>query len=187
MIHPPQTSLALLFPELDPVVDRFRMRYDPSAGHGFPPHVTILWPFMPPGAISDETLQQLEVYFRGFFAFDLQFRRTGFSSRTLFLAPEPPEPTIAMINGITRLYPDYPPYNKPEWDPLPHLTVAYGMEPEGLRAIADRFDREAGPSLPVSTTVSRVWLLDYRGDGWKRRLAFDLGPNPSAVQPPAIG
>lgn len=175
MAHPPQTALALLFPEAEAVVDRFRMQSDPSARHGFPPHITILWPFLPPDDIGDDFLQKLKGFFSGFSAFDLRLGRTDFSDRTLFLAPEPPEPIVAMINAVTRLFPDFPPYNNPEWDPLPHLTVAYGRDRMELEAIAGEFQREVGSMLPIRTSVTKVWLLDYRGEGWKRRCAFDLG------------
>lgn len=174
MKPPPQTALAFLFPELDPVVADFRMRLDPSAQYGFPPHNTILWPFMLPDEVGEDTLAKLEAFFRGFPAFDLQFRRIEISTGTIYLAPEPPEPIIAMIKGIIRLFPEYPPYQRPDWDPVPHVTVAYGKGRDALEQLTADFQQKAGSMLPVSTTVSKAWLLELRDDRWQRRRAFDL-------------
>lgn len=175
MTPPPQTSLTLLFPELEPVVGDFRMRLDPSAQYGFPPHNTILWPFLLPDEVDDPTLEKLERFFQGFPAFDLQFHRVRASSGSIYLVPEPPETIIAMIRGIIRLYPDNPPYSNPDWDPVPHVTLAYGKSREELENLAADFEEKAGSLLPVATRVTQAWLLDFRGDRWTDRHAFPLG------------
>jgi hypothetical protein len=56
-----QTYSAVLVPvpEAERVVSRYRARLDGAAALGVPAHVTVLYPFVPPAAITAATLEEL--------------------------------------------------------------------------------------------------------------------------------
>jgi len=63
------SALVILVPEADPLVAAYRERYDPSAAQGMPAHITLLYPFLPPAAIGDDVLTELQALFAAFPAF----------------------------------------------------------------------------------------------------------------------
>ncbi len=52
------SALVVEIPTADPVVGGWRATHDPSADHGMPAHITLLYPFRPPGAIDAHTLAE---------------------------------------------------------------------------------------------------------------------------------
>jgi hypothetical protein len=58
-----------------PLVLEQRMRHDPSAAAGVPPHVTLMFPFIPPTDLTDGTIETLEKLIAETRAF--QFALTG--------------------------------------------------------------------------------------------------------------
>lgn len=174
MNPPSQSSLALLFPEIERYTDTYRLKHDPSAQHGFPPHVSVIWPFIPPELITEETLQGLESFVGRFPKLDLVFHSTGHSPTGLYLRPEPREPLVQMILAAMKRYPDYPPYRVANYQPNPHVTIAHEKDPQKLKAITEAFEREIEGFYPIRARVDKVWLLEEHGSGWKRMQAFDL-------------
>ena len=59
----PQSALIIEVPEAEPAVARHRERLDPSAALGIPAHITLLYPFLPPAAVSSPVLAELEPLF----------------------------------------------------------------------------------------------------------------------------
>ena len=49
---PIESALVVVVPEAEQLVGPFREKYDPSAAAGMPPHITLLYPFKPPDAVS---------------------------------------------------------------------------------------------------------------------------------------
>ena len=83
-----ESALVVLVPEAEPLVRPFRDRFDPSAALGVPAHITLLYPFIEPERIGEDTLGKATECFRGFapIAFSLtEIRR--FPAETLYLAP----------------------------------------------------------------------------------------------------
>jgi hypothetical protein len=169
-----QSSLALLIPEAKVHTQAYRQMHDPSAQHGFPPHITILWPFMRPDLIRDETLQELGSFFGGFPKLDLLFLSSGRTATGLYLCPEPREPIVQMTLAAMDRYPECPPYGQSDYQPNPHVTIAHEKDGRKLDAITAAFDREAANFYPINAQVEKVWLLEEHGKGWKKRVAFEL-------------
>jgi hypothetical protein len=46
------------FPKAEPVVGQLRARLDRAASRGIPAHVTVLYPFVPPGQITPAVLDK---------------------------------------------------------------------------------------------------------------------------------
>lgn len=111
--RPAATVSAVLVPvpEAERVVSRHRARLDAAAALGVPAHVTVLYPFVPPSAITPVTLESLARAVASMGAFGCQFLATGwFGPDVLWLAPEPGEPFRTLTRAVAAAFPGYPPY-----------------------------------------------------------------------------
>jgi 2'-5' RNA ligase len=145
----------IAFPGLAPVVDGWRERTceaRPSAG--VPPHVTILFPFMPPSAIDEATLTRLEGLVAQTKPFEARFESTGRFPGVLFLEPEPAEPFLALTERMGTEFPEFPPYGGTFETSHAHLTVAQGDD-----AVLAEAERETLPQLPLQAHVREALLL----------------------------
>jgi 2'-5' RNA ligase len=156
----PDTDSAIVVPvpEAEPAVSACRGRLDPNASLGVPAHVTLLAPFAPPELITPAMTATLAEVIGSVPAFECVFPRTAwFGEDVLWLAPEPDGPFRELTRRLAAAFPDYPPFRGVYAEVIPHLTAGF-REPDGpgsLRAA------EAGVArgLPVSTRVSRAWLM----------------------------
>jgi hypothetical protein len=118
-----QHYLVVPFFEVADVVDRWREQ-SPGSGpsNGVPPHVTLLAPCPGDAEAIAEVLE-------GTAAFDVAFRRLRRFAEvpTLYLAPEPAEPFVALTAQLVERFPDWPPYGGVHGTSVvPHLTVTQG-------------------------------------------------------------
>lgn len=54
-----ETALIVEVPEVEALVGDWRAKHDPVAARGIPAHVTALFPFVPPGELSETVLDEL--------------------------------------------------------------------------------------------------------------------------------
>jgi hypothetical protein len=126
---------------------------------GVPMHVTLLYPFAPPGLVDDAALADL---FGSFGAFGyLLTELRSFDDGTVYLAPEPAEPFVRITWAVRDRWPEYPPYGGDLRDPVPHVTVP----PENV-------DRASIEELPLAGRADEAWLLERGGERWTRRASF---------------
>ena len=71
------------------MVSRHRIRLDPAAELGVPAHVTVLYPFAAPAAITAATLAGLAEAVASVSAFDCQFPVTAWFGQRDDVAPAP--------------------------------------------------------------------------------------------------
>jgi hypothetical protein len=64
----------------EPVVSSWRERFDESAAHGMPAHITALYPFLPHERLSGGAVVLLRELCAEVPAFEVQFRRTAFAA-----------------------------------------------------------------------------------------------------------
>lgn len=158
---------------MEPVVQRFRAEYDPSAAAGMPAHVTVLHPWLPAGALDDATIADLGDVVRSVAAFDVTFTQLQRFPRTLWVAPSPPDPFIALTAAVVARWPECPPYGGEFDRVVPHLTVADGMDVDSLAAVVTA----VAPALPVPSRVDAVSLMVRAAPDapWERRAVLPLG------------
>ncbi len=162
-----ETALVVLVPEAEPVVAEHRLRHDPAAADGVPAHVTVLYPFRTP--VDDATAASVAAIAVAVAAFDVTFRATArFPGVVLYLDPEPAAPFHELIARCTAAFPDCPPYGGTIPDPLPHLTVADGVD----EPTADDLDADGPPGLPITSRVDRLTLI--AGPPWTIVRHFPL-------------
>jgi len=165
------SSTSLIIPvdaaaELQP----FRIRYLHRPGVTMPPHVTVLSPFLPIGAIDADVRETLRTTCATFppFAFTLARLRSFADTGVLYLEPEPVEALLALQRAIAAacrvVAPDSPVF---------HLTLA-GLHPGGLDPIAEEFVRRFGAQLPMAAQATQVCLFELRGAVWLEQACFAL-------------
>jgi 2'-5' RNA ligase len=89
----------VLVPVLDtgPLVRELRLQYDPSAKAGVPPHVTLMFPFLPPSELTEAKVNALAVLLSGEERFEFSLTRVReFEQGVVYLEPEPAEPFILL-------------------------------------------------------------------------------------------
>lgn len=175
-----QTALVVLVPEADPVVDHWRQRLDPSASLGVPAHITVLFPFVPPAAVTPAVLSALANHFSGVPSFSYQLRHPAwFRDDVLYLAPQPDTSFRQLTQSVVSEWPAYPPYGGAHPEVVPHLTIGDGAPPEDLR----RAEREVTAYLPLSYRAEAVTLMAGSNEpgSWSVLESFPLGGSPSGT------
>ena len=149
-----ETALVVLVPEAEALVAEHRSRHDPSAAAGVPAHVTVLYPFR--SVVDDIAADAVAEIAASVPAFDVVFATLGrFPGEVVYLVPEPAEPFRRLTTATAAAFPDCPPYRGTVGDPVPHLTVADGVD----ETTAEVLDRALGQGLPIATGVDRLTLI----------------------------
>jgi hypothetical protein len=168
-------------PAAEPAVRGLRAVLDASARDGVPAHVTVLYPFMPPGLIDEAVLASLARLFAGVPAFTFTLDRVSwFGDSVVWLAPRDPGPLRELIGRALAAFPAYPRYGgQYDGEVVPHLTVGDQGGLPALRAAADA----VRPLLPVEAVAAEVALMAGPPPGnpaaapgqWRRLASFPLG------------
>jgi 2'-5' RNA ligase len=169
----PETALICRVPEAERYIARYRERYDPSARRNVPAHVTVLYPFMAPAEIDAHVLGRLRAIARDVPCFDYRLARTRRFPVALYLDPEPGEPYAALMDGVFRAFPDYPPFEGKFDEVVPHVTVAHGDEP--LLCEIEVELRIALPAAGIAARCHELVLIENSRGHWEQMHAFPLG------------
>lgn len=166
-----RSAVIVAVPEAPPAVERW---LEATAGakpsHGVPPHVTILFPFVPAGEIDAKLVNDLRALARRFEPFAFELRELRRWPDVLYLAPEPDAPFVELTGAFVAAYPEHPPYEGEHETIVPHLTVAQG-EAEALTAAAG----EVRPFLPLHARARELLLLAERDrDVWQAAARIPL-------------
>jgi len=169
----PETALICRVPEAERYIAHHRQRFDPSARRNVPAHVTILYPFMAPPMVDGEVIASIAGIARSVPCFDYRLARTERFPVALYLAPDPAEPFHALMNGIFRAFPDYPPFEGKFDTVVPHVTVAHGDE--ALLCEIEVELRIALPGAGVPARCSELVLIENSSGRWEQMHVFALG------------
>ena len=167
-----QTAVLVHVPEAEPVVGEWRLRHTYDAPLGIPPHVTLLFPFVPADGLGADVEERLARVLGEVESFDVTFERTARFPDVLYLEPRPSEPFAALTEAIAAEWPEHPPYEGAHEVVIPHLTVAESNDEELLgRIVAD-----VEPKLPVRKRVREAQLYAEDEAGrWHERNRLPLG------------
>ena len=166
------TSAVLVHvPVAEPIVGRWRRAHTYDAPLGMPPHVTILYPFVPREKLA-EAMPRLAKLVAEHEAFDATFARTARFPGLLYLEPEPAEPFLRLTEAVAAAWPEHPPYEGAHENLIPHLTVAESED----SSLLDSITPEVEPRLPISHRVGAVSLFVEGDDGrWREHSRLPLG------------
>lgn len=165
-----QSALVVTMEGLRPVVDRWRVQYDPFAD-AVPPHVTVLFPFLPVSAIDASVHAELTALFATQPSFDAVLDGCARFPEVLYLAPQPTTVFQAMTQRVHHRWPEAPPYGGQFASVIPHLTVAHSPDAD----LHDRLADEIEPHLPLRVGVTEVTLIAFSGTEWVEMGRYQLG------------
>jgi 2'-5' RNA ligase len=163
-----ETALVVLVPELEPLVGHWRRSSTDDGARGMPPHVTLIYPFADDGDV-ERYLHAADRVFAEVASFEVAFTGLRRWPDVLYLAPEPAEPFVALVERLTGAFPDYLPYGGAYDEIVPHLTLAQG---DDVRF--DEIETAVRPFLPLRVRVERAWLMAETSEGWRRHTSFPL-------------
>ncbi|MEU7901841.1 2'-5' RNA ligase family protein [Actinoplanes sp. NPDC049118] len=161
-------------PQVEQAVGRWRAVLDRAAGWGVPAHVTVLYPFLAPEDLDEQTLTAVAEVLASVPPFTTEFAHVRwFGDTVVWLAPSPDRPFRALTDAIWQRFPQAPPYAGAHTDVVPHLTIGHDAP---RRALAEAADAVAA-SLPIRAPVDVVRLIagTPRPDGWHTIREFPIG------------
>ena len=168
------TALVIPVQRAAPIVDGWREKTvvdKPSIG--IPPHITLLFPFVPAEEIDNQVLLDLRELFAGFEPFGFTLPRCGRFAATLYLAPEPAGAFVELTRALCERWPDCEPYGGEFDRVVPHLTVATAED-----ELLDAIEADVAPRLPLTARATEAVLLEEQERFWQKwgtRASFPLG------------
>jgi 2'-5' RNA ligase len=169
------TGFIVPVPQAEGVVADLRKRFDASAALGVPAHITLLFPFMPPGDIDTAVLNGIRDALAGASGFEFTLASTARFPATVYLEPAPAAPFIELTERLARRFPLFPPFGGEFSTIIPHLTVAHGSAPDAVLVQAELMARLAARG-PVHGVCDSVVLLENSSGRWQKLQAFALYP-----------
>lgn len=171
-----ETAILLCVPEAEPLVHEWRAKGDPSAAHGVPAHVTLLYPFLPAERVDAGVLAELEWFFKGVDSFPVGFDRVGrFEQHGVVFLQSGSDALGQLTRALARRWPECPPYSGeiPVDEVVPHLTIVQTDD----RALRQSAANAVSPGLPVRFLAERaaLWSCDDAGE-WSETATFRFGP-----------
>jgi 2'-5' RNA ligase len=141
-------------------------------GLGVPPHVTLLYPFMAPAALTDDIRRRVAAIVAAEQAFSFTLRQVRRWPGVVWLAPEPDAPFRSLIASLRAEFPDFPPYGGAYAEVVPHVTIVEDERPDWLEAA----ERALPAMLPVRDVAREAQVIATREDGkWAVVWRLPLG------------
>jgi len=170
-----QTVLSVTLPQANEVLSYVRSRFEGEVPPpGAPPHITLLYPWMPPALIDEKVLTELARLLVGFPSFDFSLGLGWFGCEVLLLVPEDPAPFVRLTKAIICRWPDFPYYGG-DYDSIePHVSLAYGDE-SSLSGLAT----EIVGQVPIRGRTSSIDLSIGQPGHMVTRAQFSLSSSDS--------
>ncbi|MFI6741997.1 2'-5' RNA ligase family protein [Nonomuraea sp. NPDC050451] len=165
-----ETALLAVVKEAEPVVGRWRRRFDSSASAGVPAHVTVLVPFLDTDRIDTTVIDELRALLGEHSPMTVRFDKCRRFPEVLYLAPTPDQPFRVLTEAVAARWPEAPPYGGQFTEVIPHLTVAHGQQTHVL----DEAEAALTARLPIIANVASVSLFVSDGDRWHPSAEFPL-------------
>jgi 2'-5' RNA ligase len=169
----PITALIVRVPEAEALVQTLRLRFDASARQEAPAHITLLVPFMAPQQVTADVLRAAGEAIASVRAFAFTLDEVCRWPQTVYLAPRPRDPFVALTATLASRFPAWPPYAGQHDQVIPHLTVAQagGADADVAEGELRSRLRQAGP---VHAICNEVTLLENSSGRWQTLHAWSL-------------
>ncbi len=132
------TAIIVAVPAAEPLVGGHRLVLDPAAGLGVPAHVTVLYPFVAPAALTQEVIERVRLVASQLPTVQANFSRIGwFDTQVVYLAPEPDDWFRQATAAMHDAFPQCPPYRGIHEDVIPHVTIGDGADLDEMRRAAE--------------------------------------------------
>ena len=180
-----QTAVIIPIASAETVVSKHRLRFDLAASEGVPAHVTVLFPFVPPGDVDGGVIAQLAAVFAAASPFDCVFDRSAwFGDAVLWLAPDRDREFRYLTEQVVERFPGYLPYGGVHDDVVPHLTV--GESRLGTVDALKAAERDIRRKLPITAHIDHALLMagTDQPDSWRIVAELPLGDSHSLAGAP---
>jgi 2'-5' RNA ligase len=139
-----------------PLVHELRMRHDPSAAAGVPPHVTLMFPFVSPADLTEAKIQTLEKLIGGTRAFQFSLVAVNlFEQGVVYLEPDPAEPFVELTRKISREFGLLPFGGDFGDEAVAHLTVGIHESCDTRQQLVNQLQA----IVPIVITAEEAWLM----------------------------
>lgn len=175
----PSSALIIEVPDAEPVVGRWRERYDPIAQYGIPAHVTVLYPFHPPSDITPAMLDVIAEVAASTEAFEFELSSLGEFPGVLWLRPWPAGAFMALTHRLAQEFPECPPYEGKFRGSRPHITIVHpaALGDSSLDEVRAEIETELGALLPIRTTATALSVYGSDDDtNWRLVGRYPLAP-----------
>lgn len=157
---------------LPPVLDVVRTAWDPMAARGVPPHVTILFPFVPAAGLTPDVQAALSAIALSYPPFTARFARVQRLDSMVWLVPTEQEPFLRLTTSVAARWPDHPPYGGVHPELIAHLTVVDGSDDDMLIEAENAAER----AVPFDAAVDALQVIAEDDVGrWTVRWRLPLG------------
>ena len=170
------TAVVLVLSQFSPKLTALHAEYHPAAVvRSIPLHITLLWPFVPPRALTDSVIATLRTFFAERAPLSFELARIDAFPDALYAAPEPAAELIDLIDALALAFPETPPYGGAFAQTIPHATLAVPTEGSEAEHTLERLRGAAASVLPVACEVTYASLLEeHEPERWTERERFPL-------------
>lgn len=147
--------------------------HDPVARLGVPAHITVLYPFVAPAAITSAVYAGVRHAIAGITSFRFQLTEVRQFPGILYLAPEPAAPFASMTAAMANAFPAHPPYGGRFASIVPHLTIAH-FEPPALPALEAELRNVLAELGPIPCHCREIELIENTTGRWRLMATFPL-------------
>jgi 2'-5' RNA ligase len=172
-VSPATESALVILTRLPDAIQRIRQRYDPAAALGVPPHVTIMYPFLPPAEMTGEVRRELQ----GLAGRQPRFTYTlpsllEWPDGVRVLAAEPALPFRALTSAVQERWGLVPYEGSVALEEIvPHVTLGRELSSVAARQLVDVVASEK----VIERDAVALTLLIRRGT-WATEAGFVLAP-----------
>ncbi|WP_030303168.1 2'-5' RNA ligase family protein [Streptomyces katrae] len=170
MPEPGTTAVVIVLPDAAPLLDA-AWRIDPAlVRRGVPAHVSLLYPFVPASALTDQDEKGVRSLAASLPAADLLLEEVVTASGFVAVAVPGLQP---IVDAFRARWPGLRPYGgRFGARPAAHVTVALGADDPTAAA---HVRAAVGGLLPLRTHAAAVQLVVRTEEGWRPRFTAPLG------------
>jgi 2'-5' RNA ligase len=172
-----ETTLIVPLPSARPLLQVVEHGLETVASD-IPPHITLMYPFVPPGKLTDGLRARLAGIFAGGQPLEFDLATLAYFPGVSYIAPEPAAPLVSLTTVLISAFPEFRPYGGQFDEIIPHLTLAMTDDlPTPVRTAISAL-------LPHRVTADEVWLMSKTPRGqWSVVWRFPLA-SADVVQTP---
>lgn len=161
-----QSVIVIPAPSADPVIGKWRKKYDHVALHGIPSHITLLFPFKDSGTINEEIIQKLERVLLTSKQFEYTLEKVSTFPGVIYLEPSPRERFIKITKDIVHVFPENLPYEGKYKGINPHATIAQIRDIEKTDSLKKQIEEDISKSFPIHCVAkeARLMIKDEKGE-----------------------
>jgi 2'-5' RNA ligase len=153
-------SAVIVRVSLPDALDRLRQRCVRDAVLGVPPHVTLLYPFAEPAALTTNIREAVESIAARYDSFSFRLSGPRRWPDTVYATVEPEERLLAIHRDLAVAFPDFPIYGRPGFQLIPHVTIAESQYVDDPSVLED----PSWTSIPVERVVAALEVIAEGAD-----------------------